>query len=66
MMSNDTLESLLAREDRWLRKNKQKSKDEDRELRYHVTRAESLVKELETAAMSSQSVELVDREQPKA
>ena len=50
MMSNDTLNSLLVREGRWLRKNKEKNKDEDRELRYDVKRAEAFVKELNQAA----------------
>ena len=56
MMANDTLESLLVREGRWLRKNKEKSKDEDRELKYDIRRAEALVKEVESASASSQLV----------
>ncbi len=51
MMSNDTLNSLLLRESRWLRKNKEKSKEEDRDLRYDVKRAESFVTELNQAAL---------------
>ena len=52
MMSNDTLNSLLVREGRWLKKNKQKNKEEDRELRYDLKRAESMVKELNQIAAS--------------
>ena len=46
MMSNDTLNSLLVREARWLRKSKDKTKEDDRELRYDLKRAEGLIKEI--------------------
>ena len=49
-MSNDTLNSLLVREARWLRKSKEKNKEEDRELRYDVKRAEAMTKELQQVA----------------
>ena len=45
MMSNDTLNSLLVREARWLKKGKEKNKDDDRELRYDLKRAEAITKE---------------------
>lgn len=45
MMSNDTLNSMLVREARWLKKSKAKTKEDDRELRYDLKRAESLIKE---------------------
>jgi hypothetical protein len=46
MMSNDTLNSLLVREARWLKKSKEKSKEDDRELRYDLKRAEAMSKEI--------------------
>lgn len=45
MMSNETINSLLLRESRWLKSNKEKNKVEDRELRYELKRAETFTKE---------------------
>lgn len=45
-MSNDTLNSLLVREARWLKKGKEKTKEDDRELRYDLKRAEAFIKEI--------------------
>lgn len=55
-MSNDTLSSLLMRESRWLKKNKEKNKDEDRELRYDYKRADLFMKEYNQAQQSTQGV----------
>jgi WASH complex subunit 7 len=56
MMSNDTLNSLLVRESRWLRKNKEKNTAEDRELRYDFKRALSFVEEFSQAVQTSQGM----------
>lgn len=52
MMSNDTLNSLLVREARWLKKSKEKTKEDDRELRYDLKRVESLIKEFQQLALT--------------
>jgi len=52
MMANDTLNSMLVRESRWLKRNKDKGKESDKELKYDMRRAEIFLKELSQAANS--------------